>query len=113
MIAVTHTVERFNIDDQTSTASTNNSKRSRWNNIANMVTQVITASAARQVLRTRALQCSFSSVFHLRRAGMNAKDATYIENLFIFSVGVPIVVGLTGGACCYVSNTTIFRRGLC
>ena len=70
-----------------------------------MTAQAVATSAARQVLRTRALQCSFSSVFHLRRAGMNAKDATYIENLFIVTVGVPIVIiGLTG-ACCYASNT--------
>ena len=70
-----------------------------------MVAQAAVTSAARQVLRTRALQCSFSSVFHLRRAGMNAKDASYVENLFIITVGVPIVIiGLTG-ACCYVSNT--------
>lgn len=70
-----------------------------------MTAQAVATSAARQVLRTRALQCSFSSVFHLRRAGMNAKDANYIENLFIVTVGVPIaIIGLTG-ACCYASNT--------
>jgi hypothetical protein len=69
-----------------------------------MVAQAVTTSVARQVLRTRALQCSFSSVFHLRRSGMNAKDATNIENLFIMTVGVPIVIiGLTG-ACCYMTN---------
>ena len=70
-----------------------------------MVAPAATTSAARQVLRTRALQCSFSSVFHLRRAGMNAKDATYIENLFIITVGVPIVIIGVTGACCYVTNT--------
>jgi hypothetical protein len=70
-----------------------------------MMSPAVAASAAQQVLRTRALQCSFSSVFHLRRAGMNAKDATYIENLFILTVGVPIVIiGLTG-ATCYLTNT--------
>lgn len=36
---------------------------------------------------------------------MNAKDADYIENLFIITVGVPVVIiGITG-ACCYVRNT--------
>jgi hypothetical protein len=70
-----------------------------------MIAQAVTTSAARQVLQTRALQCSFSSVFHLRRAGMNAKDATFIENLFIITVGVPVVIiGLTG-TCYYVANT--------
>ena len=48
-------------------------------------------SAARCVLQTRALQCSFSSVFHLRRAGMNKKDADFVENLFVASVGLPLV----------------------
>jgi hypothetical protein len=66
---------------------------------------VRSSSIARQVLQTRALQCSFSSVFHLRRAGMNTNDANYIENLFIFTVGVPIaLIGVTG-AYCYITNT--------
>jgi len=52
-------------------------------------------SAARRVLQTRALQCSFSSVFHLRKAGMNQKDADFVENLFVGSVGVPLA--LIGG----------------
>ena len=55
------------------------------------------ASAANKVLQTRALQCSFSSVFHLRRAGMCHKDADFVENLFVATVGVPIaIMGATG-----------------
>ena len=70
-----------------------------------MAIPAVTTNVARQVLQTRALQCSFSSVFHLRRAGMNAKDADNVENLFIITVGVPLVIiGITG-ACCYVTNT--------
>lgn len=53
-------------------------------------------SAAGKVLRTRALQCSFSSVFHLRRAGMEKKDADFVENLFVATVAAPIA--LIGGA---------------
>jgi hypothetical protein len=58
-------------------------------------------SAAAKVLRIRALQCSFSSVFHLRKAGMNAKDANFIENLFCVTVGLPLVI--TGATGLYVS----------
>jgi hypothetical protein len=61
----------------------------------------VVPSAAAKVLRIRALQCSFSSVFHLRQAGMNPKDATFIENLFCATVGLPLV--LTGATGLYVS----------
>lgn len=54
-------------------------------------------SQAGSVLQTRALQCSFSSVFHLRRAGMEKAEADFIENLFIGTVGVPIaLMGVAG-----------------
>ena len=49
-------------------------------------------SQAGRVLRTRALQCSFSSVFHLRRAGMEKKEADFVENLFVATVAVPVVL---------------------
>lgn len=49
-------------------------------------------SVAGRVLQTRALQCSFSSVFHLRRAGMDSHRADFVENLFVGSVGVPLVL---------------------
>jgi hypothetical protein len=48
-------------------------------------------SSSHNVLRTRALQCSFSSVYHLRRAGMSAKDADLVENIFACSVGLPLL----------------------
>lgn len=54
---------------------------------------------AGQVLCNRALQCSFSSVFHLRRAGMNANDASYIEHMFVLTVGLPIVLMGAAGLC--------------
>lgn len=61
------------------------------------------SGAARQVLQQRALQCSFSSVFHLRRAGMNHEQATFVENMFVGAVGGPLlllgVAGLWTGLC--------------
>ena len=57
---------------------------------------VLPPSVAGTVLRTRALQCSFSSVFHLRRAGMGPKDADFVERLFVATVALPIV--FIGGA---------------
>eukprot|EP00977_Amphora_coffeiformis_P029793 scaffold42793_cov137-Amphora_coffeaeformis.AAC.1 len=54
-------------------------------------------SVARNVLQRRALQCSFSSVFHLKRAGMNAKDSNFVEDVFVGMVGVPLAfLGVTG-----------------
>eukprot|EP00588_Corethron_pennatum_P032585 CAMPEP_0194341414 /NCGR_PEP_ID=MMETSP0171-20130528/89660_1 /TAXON_ID=218684 /ORGANISM="Corethron pennatum, Strain L29A3" /LENGTH=66 /DNA_ID=CAMNT_0039106761 /DNA_START=139 /DNA_END=339 /DNA_ORIENTATION=- len=51
-------------------------------------------SPAARVLQRRALQCSFSSVFHLRASGMPAAAATEAENVFVAVVGVPL--GLMG-----------------
>lgn len=48
------------------------------------------ASAAGRVLQKRALQCSFSSVFHLRKAGMNQQEANFVERLFLGCVGLPL-----------------------
>lgn len=54
-------------------------------------------SPAYKVLQARALQCSFSSVFHLRRTGMDQKQAAFLENVFIGAVGGPLfVLGFTG-----------------
>jgi hypothetical protein len=64
---------------------------------AAMVPSKKVPSAAAKVLQARALQCSFSSVFHLRRAGMSKQDADFCENLFIGAVGVPLALtGLAG-----------------
>jgi hypothetical protein len=52
----------------------------------------LSSSAAQTVLQSRALQCSFSSVFHLRRAGMAKKEVSFVENLFVGTVGFPLVV---------------------
>ena len=72
-------------------------KKERATRTASTRPQSSTMTAARQVLQTRALQCSFSSVFHLRKAGMSAQEAKKVENLFITSVGLPLVaIGATG-----------------
>eukprot|EP00527_Entomoneis_sp_CCMP2396_P004352 CAMPEP_0198143338 /NCGR_PEP_ID=MMETSP1443-20131203/6547_1 /TAXON_ID=186043 /ORGANISM="Entomoneis sp., Strain CCMP2396" /LENGTH=77 /DNA_ID=CAMNT_0043806559 /DNA_START=30 /DNA_END=263 /DNA_ORIENTATION=+ len=58
----------------------------------------LSPSSAGQLLQRRALQCSFSSVFHLKNGGgMNPKDAKFAEDVFTGVVGVPIVlIALTG-----------------
>ena len=55
------------------------------------------SSAARRMIERRALQCSFSSVFHLKKAGMPTQQAKEIEHLFVMTVGLPLVfMGTTG-----------------
>lgn len=56
----------------------------------------VTMSAAR-VLQKRAVQCSFSSVFHLRKAGMEGRQAKQVENVFIGVVAVPLAFMGLGG----------------
>ena len=54
-------------------------------------------SSGRSLLQRRALQCSFSSVFHLRGAGMNAKDAKFVETVFKGAVVFPsLAMGVLG-----------------
>ena len=57
----------------------------------NTQTQTIPTNA-RKVIQSRALQCSFSSVFHLRKAGMKSEDANEIENIFLCAIGVPVCI---------------------
>lgn len=49
-------------------------------------------SAAAALLSRRSVQCSFSSVFHLRKAGMNEKDFQLIKNVFTGSVIAPLIL---------------------
>ena len=63
----------------------------------------MTASSARQILQRRAIQCSFSSVFHLRNAAKNnttaMKEAKYAERLFFRAVAIPVyAMGAVGAA---------------
>jgi len=56
------------------------------------------SSAAAQTIQRRAIQCSFSSVFHLRNAGAGRKEAQEAE-IFFNAVAVPMgIMGLIGGA---------------
>ena len=56
-------------------------------------------SAAAQTIQRRAIQCSFSSVFHLRNAGAGRKEAQEAERIFFNAVAVPMgIMGLIGGA---------------
>lgn len=48
-------------------------------------------SSARNVLQARALQCSFSSVFHLRKAGLEPQKADFVENVFVATVAGPLI----------------------
>jgi len=55
-------------------------------------------SAAAQTIQRRAIQCSFSSVFHLRNAGAGRKEAQEAERIFFNAVAVPMgIMGLVGG----------------
>ena len=57
---------------------------------------ILTSPAAR-VLQRRAIQCSFSSVFHLRSSGMARNQAKFIEHMFLGAVGLPLAaMGLSG-----------------
>eukprot|EP00568_Trieres_chinensis_P001060 CAMPEP_0183307740 /NCGR_PEP_ID=MMETSP0160_2-20130417/19131_1 /TAXON_ID=2839 ORGANISM="Odontella Sinensis, Strain Grunow 1884" /NCGR_SAMPLE_ID=MMETSP0160_2 /ASSEMBLY_ACC=CAM_ASM_000250 /LENGTH=120 /DNA_ID=CAMNT_0025471401 /DNA_START=159 /DNA_END=522 /DNA_ORIENTATION=+ len=61
-----------------------------------MSSPVAAGSKAARVLQRRAIQCSFSSVFHLRNGGMGHKEAKEAERLFLTAVGLPL--GLMGAA---------------
>lgn len=55
------------------------------------------SSTAARMLQKRAVQCSFSSVYHLRSAGMDNKNATLAETIFLSVVGVPLaILGASG-----------------
>ena len=56
-------------------------------------------TAAAQTIQRRAIQCSFSSVFHLRNAGAGRKEAQEAERIFFNAVAVPMgIMGAVGGA---------------
>ena len=51
----------------------------------------LTPSSARSLLQRRALQCSFSSVFHLKSTGMDPKDVRVVEDIFQKAVVLPTI----------------------
>ena len=57
------------------------------------------STAAQKTLQRRAIQCSFSSVFHLKNAGASMKESKQAEQIFLSAVGFPLVLmGSIGGA---------------
>jgi hypothetical protein len=50
------------------------------------------------VMSQRALSCSFTSVFHLQKAGMNPQDFQKVTTLFKRSVIFPMAALVTGAA---------------
>ncbi len=64
--------------------------------------EMSSTATAKAVLRNRALQCSFSSVFHIKKAAGNSakamREAREAENIFLKAVGAPMVfMGAVGG----------------
>ena len=57
-----------------------------------------TRGAAMGVMSQRALSCSFTSVFHLQKAGMNPQDFQKVTTLFKRSVIFPMAALVTGAA---------------
>mmetsp|Transcript_27712 Transcript_27712/g.47151 ORF Transcript_27712/g.47151 Transcript_27712/m.47151 type:complete len:89 (-) Transcript_27712:385-651(-) len=63
-------------------------------------TRIAVSSAAQTVLQRRAIQCSFSSVFHLRNAngGAITEESKTAEKIFTRAVAWPLVaMALIGG----------------
>mmetsp|Transcript_15280 Transcript_15280/g.20882 ORF Transcript_15280/g.20882 Transcript_15280/m.20882 type:complete len:81 (-) Transcript_15280:395-637(-) len=57
------------------------------------------ASTAGKVLQRRAIQCSFSSVFHLKNSGMAYKESKEAEKIFLTAVALPLAcMGFAGAA---------------
>lgn len=63
-----------------------------------MVATASSQSAAQTVLQRRAIQCSFSSVFHIRNAngGKITRESEMAEKIFIRAVAWPLCI--MGGA---------------
>eukprot|EP00551_Chaetoceros_affinis_P001192 CAMPEP_0203646412 /NCGR_PEP_ID=MMETSP0088-20131115/12994_1 /ASSEMBLY_ACC=CAM_ASM_001087 /TAXON_ID=426623 /ORGANISM="Chaetoceros affinis, Strain CCMP159" /LENGTH=75 /DNA_ID=CAMNT_0050503623 /DNA_START=8 /DNA_END=235 /DNA_ORIENTATION=- len=58
------------------------------------------AASAKKVLQSRALQCSFTSVFHIQKTATNAqafREAKNVEDIFVKAVGLPMfAMGMVG-----------------
>ena len=59
------------------------------------------STPVRAVLQNRAIQCSFTSVFHIKNTADTAKafrEAKQVESIFIKAVGAPMAaMGIVGG----------------
>jgi hypothetical protein len=67
-------------------------------------TTTTTTTAASRLIQRRATTGSVSSVFYLKTLPGQQKQAKFIENVFTFSVGVPIAILGLGGI--YKISTT-------
>ena len=52
----------------------------------------VAASASFNVLKKRAVSCSFSSIYHLPHSGIDKKTFTIIRRTFNCFVALPIVI---------------------
>ena len=62
------------------------------------ISSVSNKSTAEKVLIRRALSCSFSSVFHLGKAGQNAEQFCLIKNVFIYTIIIPSILCIGYGS---------------
>lgn len=63
--------------------------------------------SARTVLQNRALQCSFSSVFHLRKTATcneSLRESKRAESIFVNAVGIPMACMVTLGGGLIIMN---------
>ena len=67
--------------------------------VSRIFTRAMSSSSnAQKTLQRRAIQCSFSSVFHLKNAGSSMKESKQAEQIFLTAVGFPLVLmGSIGG----------------
>ncbi|KAL7520572.1 hypothetical protein ACHAWX_005288 [Stephanocyclus meneghinianus] len=76
-------------------------------------TTVKTASSSAQtILQRRAIQCSFSSVFHIRNAngGKMTKESKMAERIFVKAVAWPLGVMFLVGGSAFVKRELIEQR---
>ena len=62
---------------------------------------VMIRASAEKVLISRATQCSFSSVFHLSKAGMSASDFKQVKNIFKYTIIAPLIASFTAASAFY------------
>ncbi|KAL7487412.1 hypothetical protein ACHAW6_013017 [Cyclotella cf. meneghiniana] len=70
------------------------------------------SSSAQTVLQRRAIQCSFSSVFHIRNAngGKMTKESEMVERIFIKAVAWPLGFMFLLGGSAFVKRELIEQR---
>mmetsp|Transcript_3309 Transcript_3309/g.6867 ORF Transcript_3309/g.6867 Transcript_3309/m.6867 type:complete len:88 (-) Transcript_3309:558-821(-) len=70
------------------------------------VTKIAASSAAQTVLQRRAIQCSFSSVFHVRNAngGAASEESKIAEKIFTRAVVWPMCAMVFVGGMCVVKK---------